>query len=44
MITAYIGTIPPWNRPKMPVIIRDYMPPREAGVRIGVVMSATVFG
>lgn len=26
------------------VIIREYLPPREAGVRIGIVMSATILG
>lgn len=30
--------------PMYAVIIRDYLPPREAGVRIGIVMSATILG
>ena len=30
--------------PMYAVIIRDYLPPKEAGVRIGIVISATIFG
>jgi len=30
--------------PSYAIIVREYLPPREAGARVGVVMMATVFG
>ena len=44
IVTGIFGLFQGGIVPMYAVVIRDYMPPREAGVRIGVVMSATVFG
>ncbi len=44
IVTAIFGLFKGGIVPMYAVVIRDYMPPREAGMRIGVVMSATVFG
>lgn len=44
IVTGIFGLFQGGIVPMYAVVIRDYMPPREAGMRIGVVMSATIFG
>ncbi|WP_439499628.1 MFS transporter [Bosea sp. (in: a-proteobacteria)] len=44
VVTGIFGLFQGGIVPMYAIIVRDYMPPREAGVRIGVVMSATIFG
>jgi MFS family permease len=44
VVTGIFGLFQGGIVPMYAVLVRDYMPPREAGVRIGVVMSATIFG
>ncbi|MCV9935765.1 MFS transporter [Boseaceae bacterium BT-24-1] len=44
VVTGIFGLFQGGIVPMYAVAIRDYMPPREAGARIGVVMSATIFG
>ncbi len=43
-ISAIFGLFQGGIVPMYAVIIREYLPPREAGVRIGLVMGATIFG
>ncbi|WP_425329964.1 MFS transporter [Terrirubrum flagellatum] len=43
-ISAIFGLFQGGIVPMYAVIIREYLPPREAGVRIGFVMMATIFG
>ncbi len=44
VISAIFGLFQGGIVPMYAVIIRDYLPPREAGARIGLVMTATIFG
>lgn len=44
VVTGIFGLFQGGIVPMYAVIIRDYMPPKEAGMRIGIVMSATIFG
>ncbi len=44
VISAIFGLFQGGIVPMYAVIIRDYLPPREAGVRIGLVMMATIVG
>lgn len=43
-ISAIFGLFQGGIVPMYAVIIREYLPPREAGVRIGLVMGSTIFG
>lgn len=44
IVTGIFGLFQGGIVPMYAVIIRDYLPPREAGMRIGIVMSATIAG
>lgn len=44
IVTGIFGLFQGGIVPMYAVIIREYLPPREAGVRIGIVMSATILG
>jgi len=44
VVTAVFGLFQGGIVPMYAVIIREYLPPREAGMRIGLVMSATILG
>ncbi|AOO83438.1 MFS transporter [Bosea vaviloviae] len=44
IVTAIFGLFQGGIVPMYAVIIREYLPAKEAGVRIGIVMSATVLG
>ncbi len=44
IVTGIFGLFQGGIVPMYAVIIRDYLPPKEAGVRIGLVMSATILG
>jgi MFS family permease len=44
VISAIFGLFQGGIVPMYAIIIRDYLPPREAGVRIGIVIMATIFG
>ena len=36
--------VPGRHRPAYAIIVREFFPPREAGARVGIVMTATLFG
>jgi MFS family permease len=44
VVTAIFGLFQGGIVPMYAVIIRDYLPPKEAGVRIGAVMASTIMG
>lgn len=44
IVTGIFGLFQGGIVPMYAVIIREYLPPKEAGVRIGLVMSATIMG
>jgi MFS family permease len=44
LISAVFGLFQGGIVPMYAVIIREYLPPREAGARIGIVLTATMFG
>lgn len=44
IVTGIFGLFQGGIVPMYAVIIREYLPPKEAGVRIGLVMSATILG
>lgn len=44
VVTAIFGLFQGGIVPMYAVIIREFLPPKEAGMRIGIVMSATVLG
>lgn len=44
VVSAIFGLFQGGIVPMYALVIREFLPPREAGVRIGVVMSATVLG
>lgn len=44
VISALFGLFQGGIVPMYAVIIREFLPPREAGVRIGLVITATIFG
>jgi MFS family permease len=44
IISALFGLFQGGIVPSYAIIIREYFPPREAGVRLGVVLMATLFG
>jgi MFS family permease len=44
LISAIFGLFQGGIVPMYAVVIRDYLPPREAGVRIGIVMMMTILG
>lgn len=44
IVSAIFGLFQGGIVPMYAVVIREFLPPREAGVRIGLVMSATVLG
>lgn len=44
IVTGIFGLFQGGIVPMYAVIIREYLPPKEAGMRIGIVMSATILG
>ena len=44
VISALFGLFQGGIVPMYAIIVRQYFPPREAGVRIGIVLMATLFG
>ncbi|TCR69736.1 MFS transporter [Bosea sp. BK604] len=44
IVTGIFGLFQGGIVPMYAIIIREYLPPKEAGVRIGLVMSATIMG
>jgi MFS family permease len=44
VISALFGLFQGGIVPMYAIIVREYFPPREAGVRLGVVLMATLFG
>ncbi len=44
IVTGIFGLFQGGIVPMYAIIIREYLPPKEAGVRIGLVMSATILG
>ena len=44
VISAIFGLFQGGIVPMYAVISREFLPPREAGVRIGIIISATIFG
>lgn len=44
IVTGIFGLFQGGIVPMYAVIIREYLPPKEAGIRIGIVMSATILG
>ncbi len=44
VVSAIFGLFQGGIVPMYAIIIREYLPPKEAGVRIGIVMSATILG
>ncbi len=44
MISALFGLFQGGIVPMYAIIVRQYFPPREVGVRIGIVLMATLFG
>ncbi|WP_332690074.1 MFS transporter [Bosea sp. (in: a-proteobacteria)] len=44
VVTGIFGLFQGGIVPMYAIIVRDYLPPKEAGMRIGLVMSATILG
>jgi MFS family permease len=44
IVSAMFGLFQGGIVPSYAIIVREYFPPREAGVRTGVVLMATLFG
>ena len=44
LISALFGLFQGGIVPMYAIIVRDYFPPKEAGVRVGIVLMATLFG
>jgi len=44
VVSAMFGLFPGGLVPSYAVIVREFFPPEEAGVRVGIVLIATVFG
>jgi MFS family permease len=43
-VSALFGIFQGGLVPAYAIVVREYFPPREAGVRVSVVLTATVFG
>jgi MFS family permease len=44
IVSALFGLFQGGIVPMYAIIVRDYFPPKEAGVRVGIVLMATLFG